>query len=286
MALTLTQSTQFKIKELSLVTKLGVVNLANLYQEINIFDSMFMPCMKGDILINDSIGLANKLILDGSEYIIISISKDEENNQTHFDKTFRVVRISNRQNTKQNSESYLLHFVSEEMVFSLQQKINQSYNSAYSDMVEKILVNQMGVSKNKIAYIEKTKGIHSLVLPNIAPLDAMNWVTKKAVNDQGLPNMLFFENNYGYNFVSLSTLIGKGPITTLNAEIKNVEGSENTEFYGARDIKVVNQFNHMENVRNGVYAGKFIGIDPMTRKVNVQKIDCLLLLVILMYTKI
>ena len=38
MALTLTQSTQFKIKELSLVTKLGVVNLANLYQEINIFD--------------------------------------------------------------------------------------------------------------------------------------------------------------------------------------------------------------------------------------------------------
>ena len=139
MALTLTQSTQFKIKELSLVTKLGIVNLSNLYQEINIFDSMFMPCVKGDILINDSIGLVDKLVLDGSEYIIITISKDEENNQTHFDRTFRVVRISNRQNTKQNSESYLLHFVSEEMVFSLQQKINQSYNSAYSDMVEKIL---------------------------------------------------------------------------------------------------------------------------------------------------
>ena len=273
MALTLTQSTQFKIKELSLVTKLGVVNLANIYQEINIFDSMFMPCMKGDIFINDSIGLADKLVLDGSEYIIITISKDEENNQTHFDRTFRVVSISSRQNTKQNSESYILHFVSEEMVFSLQQKINQSYNSAYSNMVEKILVNQMGVSKDKIAYIEKTKGIHSLVLPNISPLDAMNWVTKKAVNDEGLPNLLFFENNYGYNFVSLSTLIGRGPIITLNAEVKNVEGSEDTEFYGARDIKVVNQFNHIENVRNGVYAGKFIGIDPMTRKVNVQKID-------------
>ena len=85
MALALTQSTQFKIKELSLVTKLGVVNLANLYQEINIFDNMFMPCMKGDILINDSIGLADKLVLDGSEYIIVTISKDEENNQTHFD---------------------------------------------------------------------------------------------------------------------------------------------------------------------------------------------------------
>ena len=273
MALTLTQSTQFKIKELSLVTKLGVVNLANLYQEINIFDSMFMPCMKGGILINDSIGLADKLVLDGSEYIIISISKDEEIDSTYFDRTFRVVSISSRQNTKQNSETYILEFVSEEMVFSLQQKINQSYNSVYSDVVEKILTNQLSISKNKINFIEKTKGIHSFVIPNISPLDAMKWITKKAVNDEGLPNIFFFENKYGYNFVSLSTLIDRGPVTTLNAEAKNVPGSEGTEFYGIRDIEVVNQFNHAENIRNGVYAGKFIGIDPMTRKLNVQKID-------------
>ena len=109
-----------------------------------------MPCMKGGILINDSIGLADKLILDGSEYIIISISKDEEIDSTYFDRTFRVVSISSRQNTKQNSETYSLEFVSEEMVFSLQQKINQSYNSVYSDVVEKILTNQLSIPKNKI----------------------------------------------------------------------------------------------------------------------------------------
>ena len=119
----------------------------------SIFDSMFMPCVKGDILINDSIGLVDKLVLDGSEYIIISISKDEENDSTYFDRTFRVVSISSRQNTKQNSETYSLEFVSEEMVFSLQQKINQSYSSVYSDVVEKILTNQLSIPKNKINFI-------------------------------------------------------------------------------------------------------------------------------------
>ena len=152
MALALTQSTQFKIKELTLITKLGPVNLANMYQEINVYDSMFMPCIKGDILINDSVGLAGKLLIDGSEFVVIKIGKDEESNQTYIDKTFRVVKISNRQNTKQTSEMFILHFVSEEMVFSMQQKINQSYNTTYSDVVEKVLVNQLKVPKNKIAF--------------------------------------------------------------------------------------------------------------------------------------
>ena len=212
-------------------------------------------------------------MIDGSEFVVIKIGKDEESNQTYIDKTFRVVKISNRQNTKQTSEMFILHFVSEEMVFSMQQKINQSYNTTYSDVVEKVLVNQLKVPKNKIAFIEKTQGIHSLVLPNISPLETMDWVTKKAINNEGLPNMFFFENKYGYNFVSLSTLIDTAPIATINSEVKNVPGSEETEFYGARDIRIVNQFNHIENIQNGVYAGKFVGFDPMTRKLSVNNMD-------------
>ena len=166
MSLSVTKSTQFKINELTIVTKGGPIDISVVYEEINLFDSLFMPVMSGNILINDSIGLANKLILDGSEYIIISISKDEENNQTHFDRTFRVVRISNRQNTKQNSETYILEFVSEEMVFSLQQKINQSYNSVYSDVVEKILTNQLSISKNNFGSRKATACISRWVITN------------------------------------------------------------------------------------------------------------------------
>ena len=57
MSLNLTQSTQFKIRTLSLITKVGVIDIAGIYQEINIYDSMFMPCVRGEILILDAIGL-------------------------------------------------------------------------------------------------------------------------------------------------------------------------------------------------------------------------------------
>ncbi len=275
MALNLSQSTQFKIKELTLHTKLGSVNIANIYQEINIFDSIFMVAMKGDILVNDAIGLADKLLLDGSEYVSIKVTKDDETSGTVFDKTFRIVSISNRKNVNQNSETYIIHFVSEEMVLSMQQKIDQSFTGIYSDMVKKIMANVLKVPAKRIANIETTKGLHSVVVPAISPFEAMEWVSKKAINNEGLPNMLFFENKAGYNFVSLSTLIGRNPISTINFQPKNTSDSDTSEFMGARDVKVVHQFNHLENIKDGVYAGKFIGIDPLTRQVRSNKIDYL-----------
>lgn len=275
MALNLSQSTQFKVKELTLHTKLGSVNIANIYQEINIFDSVFMAAMKGDILINDAIGLADKLLLDGSEYISMKITKDDEVTGTVFEKTFRIVSLANRKNVNQNSETYVIHFVSEEMVLSMQQKINQSFTGIYSDMVKKVMNNVLRVPAKRIANIEQTKGVHSVVIPTLSPFDAMEWVTKKAINSEGLPNMLFFENKAGYNFISLSTLISRTPITTINFEPKNISESRDDEFLGARDVRVVNQFNHLDNIENGVYAGKFFGIDPLTRKVRINQIDYL-----------
>ena len=45
------KSTQFKINELVVVTKAGNIDISGIYEEINIFDSIFLPVMNGKILI-------------------------------------------------------------------------------------------------------------------------------------------------------------------------------------------------------------------------------------------
>jgi hypothetical protein len=209
MSLNLSQSTQFKIKDLTLITKLGNVNIADIYQEINIYDSMFMPCIRGEILIQDAIGLSTRLLLDGSEYLDISISKDNEastNQGTNITKTFRIFKLSDRQNVNQTSELYILHFASEELIYSEQQKVNQAYTGVYSDIATSVLKDYLKVPTNKIAVIEKTKGIHNSVVPLLSPIDTMNWLAKRSVSDINLADFLFFENQYGFNFVSLNKL--------------------------------------------------------------------------------
>ena len=273
MSLNLSQSTQFKIKDLTLITKLGNVNIAGIYQEINIYDSMFMPCIRGEILIQDAIGLSSKLLLDGSEYLSMEILKGEESGPTTFKKTFRIYKQSNRENINQNSEIYILHFASEEMIFSEQKKVNQSFNGTYTDIVNVILKKYLGVTSKKLGLIENSKGLHTVIVPNLSPFDTMDWLSKRAVDSDSLPNFLFFENKYGYNFVSLTELIKREPIMNINFEPKNLSVSGGQEFYGAREAKIINSTNYIESIKNGVYSGKFIGIDLLTRKVNINQID-------------
>jgi hypothetical protein len=275
MSLNLTQSTQFKIRTLSLITKVGVIDIAGIYQEINIYDSMFMPCVRGEILILDAIGLSSKLSLDGSEYLSMEISKDDElnSNSTVIKKTFRIYRQSERENLNQNSEAYLLYFASEEMIFSEQLNINQAFNGTHTEIVNVILKKYLKVSNKKLGIIENSKGLHSVVIPSLTPFEAVNWVSKRAINSESLPSFLFFENKYGYNFVSLSTLMKNAPIMDIGFGIKNIPGSEKTEFYGATEAKIVNSIDVIENIKNGVFSGKFIGIDPLTRRVSINKLD-------------
>ena len=70
MSLVIKQTTQFTINELKLITKFGVFDISAVFDELNVYDSLLMPCMTGNIVIKDSVGLSKRLSFDGSEYVL------------------------------------------------------------------------------------------------------------------------------------------------------------------------------------------------------------------------
>mgnify|MGYP003346111541 CR=1 FL=1 len=131
MSLSVSKSTQFKINELSIVTKGGPIDISVVYEEINLFDSLFLPVMSGNILINDSVGLSTSLLFDGSESILIDITKDQNSEIASFKKAFRIYKQTDRKLDGLNNEKYILHFCSDELMYSDQQKVFQSYDNTY-----------------------------------------------------------------------------------------------------------------------------------------------------------
>jgi hypothetical protein len=136
----LKQPTDFRINELTLVTKGGKIELREIFEEINIYESMLTPCISGDIIINDAIGLSSKLLIDGTEIILIDIDKGE--GLFRLKRAFRVYKQTDRKNINQTSESYVLKFASEEIILSEQQLIAEAYKGTYTDTVKKILSNK------------------------------------------------------------------------------------------------------------------------------------------------
>jgi hypothetical protein len=79
--------------------------------------------------------------------------KTEKSEIAAFKKAFRIFKQSNRKEDGLNSEIYTLDFVSDELMFSDQQRINQSYETTYTEVVKKILIDYLKVSPNNLGGI-------------------------------------------------------------------------------------------------------------------------------------
>jgi len=168
-----------------------------------------------------------------------------------------------------------LHFVSDEFIFSEQQKVNQSYTKTYSDVAINLLTEYLNVPINLLyGDFQNSIGIKDIVVPNLKPIEALEWCAKRAVDKSSSPSFIFFENRLGYNFTTLSSLMSKDIIANINYSPKNLK-TENgiaNEILGARDIKIISQYDFINNIQNGVFAGKFVGFDPITRKISEKAI--------------
>ena len=268
MPFSIAQTTEFALNELTIVTKGGKLDIKGLFQELNIFDSVLQPCISGNILITDAIGLSSKLFFDGSEFIQMDIGKDSD--ELRFKKSFRIFKQSERKNINQTSEMYILHFVSDEYILSSQQTLNQYYTGTYTEIAVKILQDKLKVPHNAFssAFYNYSYGIKEFVVPNLAPLEAIEWMSKRATNEKYVPDFLFFQNKNGFNFCSISTLAEADEIFSVNFDPKNISDSIADELTGARDVRIISQYDLIDSTQSGVSAGQFIGFDPICRKVE------------------
>lgn len=276
MSLSLRKSTQFSIEELVIVTKGGNIDISNIYKEINIFDTMFLSVVSGNIYIEDSSGLSNKLLFDGSESLLIHIKKENNSDILDFKKSFRIYKQTDRFSDRPGFERYLIHFVSDELIYSDQQRVNQSYETTYSTIVQRILTDYLKIPKQNLTggIHEFSSGIQKVVIPNLRPLEAIEWCAKRALDINQSPNFMFYQNVTGYNFATLSTLLTQPSILDVTYETKNIQGSTAfDEMGGARFLEVMPSSDNIERTRSGVNAGKFIGFDPVTRTISTRNIS-------------
>ena len=102
-----------------------------------------------------------------------------------FKKAFRIYKQSDRSNDSQTVETFVLEFVSDELMYSDQQKINQSYDLTYTQIVEKILLDYLKISKNNTGGVfDVSYGIRNITIPNLRPFDAIDWCAKRAVDSK------------------------------------------------------------------------------------------------------
>lgn len=275
---TISQTTEFSIKELTLQLSSGeIYDISNIFDELNFYDNIFVPCISGNILLNDGNNIGEKLSFDGKKITKLKAIIDktkEEIPELRFEKEFIVYNMTHKQNVNFTSQRYILHFCSEEFIYSEQIKINEHFKGIYSDIVVKILTNHLKVSnslpkngKSGIGTIDKTTESFFGEMPLSTPFDSINWICKRSITPEDrVPDFIFFENHKtGYNFRSIKKIMDSEVKFNINFNPKNIDNDVNMEFLGARNIEILSQYNALKNIKTGSYAGRKVLFDTLTR---------------------
>lgn len=175
--------------------------------EINIYESIFEPFITATAAFDDSRGLPDLYVLNGSPVTIRYKSyKDSDSVTMKFIVDSVNVMLPDSMG---RSQTYFLNLISVDTMRAIAVRVDENYvNLAPELMIENIL--KQKIKTNKKFYSSKTNSIDSINCSSLYPFQAIDAIKKRAVSrSYSSSTYVFFENQYGYCFKTIEEVLSE-----------------------------------------------------------------------------
>ena len=244
------------------------VDISAMIIDLTLYEDIFSNTMSGYVFIEDSLDLISSLPLVGQEIFLLELQTPTFREK--IDKKFYVYKLSSR-STKKRSQSYMLHFCSLELIVSINSKVSKAFAGNITDIVTDIFNNDRLLASKEILKIDKTSNSINFISPYWTPLQSINWLAEKSINERGVSNYLFYETNKTFEFSSIDTLMRSGNVMNyIFADVDSKTAAPNDflkqyEIVESIDTDVV--FDYMRNTSAGMYGSTLYTYDITTKTI-------------------
>ena len=257
------------------------VEIGNLLQEINIYQSLDSPYMSGSLILKDATGISEVLPFLGQERLIFSL-KTPGRKKIDFNEYHAVIyNVGKRVHAADRSQTILLNFTTLENYKNIRTKISKSFKGEISTIVQEIITSENYLGSKKSYNIDITQGIRKFVIPNLRPFHAINVMKHEAISkEERAPHYLFYENPDGFHFRSLDSLLGKTQSMTVAEKGTyiseppppgNIKTDPNLQINTILHWDVHDNSNSFVNVKTGMFASTLYTHDIFNK--NIQKFE-------------
>lgn len=251
-----------------------MINLMPQFVGLDLYLSIFSPTIKAEMFLLDPIGLIVNFPIVGEEFVTVKLSKPINSGIREL--YFRLTRVKDIvPNRDGRSSTYTLELHSFEYVQNMKNRIYTAFNEPISNMVEKIVRNDLKSLKTFEA--ETTKGNQYVVIPNMYPLEAIKFLTKRAVaNDTGHRNYVFYESLDGFEFKTLQQLVsltgaGDDERPTYYYLSQIADHNRHLEPYSIMQLNINKRYDTSEKLSTGFYENEYFEIDPLNKQWNITR---------------
>lgn len=265
-----------KIEEVALITSRGF--LQDVTQQIigiEIYEDIFNTFVTGKLILKDAQEITNLLPLIGEEVVRISLVTPSLKPEDGYKGEYYVYKMGDRIKVSERELAYVLHFISKEAIVDLNKKLSKAYSGKISDIVKSIVADDAGLESKKQLNIEETSNVTKFVSNYWTPTRSLQYLCENAVNVDGSPSFVFFENKYGLNFVSLESIYANAPLhqkfiwDNYSADVSKTGGSERNltrDYQRVLELNTPETFNYMDRLKSGMYGAELITYDLLTKQ--------------------
>ena len=249
------------------------IDITNMVDSFNLFENIFTNTLTGNMSIGDTGNLIANFPIVGHEEIHISMGTPNiERVQT---KKFRIYKVTDVNTPTLGMRRYNIHLLSDEFFTNLKSAVSRSFpKSTTSTIVEKIF--RTDLESEKIFDIEETQNVYDIVIPNWKPFDAMNWLAKRSMAEhRDGANYMFYETRDGFHFRSLESLVEEDSVGSYMRRPSNTtdDNPDEEQYRNVNRIEIVNSFDMVANIPNGMYANRLVIHDMINRKTETLDYD-------------
>lgn len=265
---------EYKISKANLNSYNGnSVSILDLIHEISVFEDIYSPFLSMELLIEDQIGLYQKLPIIGEEVLEISIT-NVDGNGGYKDFNFSVFKAKDFLEKSQKGFMYTLCCISTEAIVDMNIKISKAYSGTASD-IAKILLKKEGLTTEKPIYIEESTNQIAYISNYWNPIKNFRYLSDRAISKATKsPSYLLFENKYGFFFSSLAALKSQEPVAVFSNSIRTDQSIEDS-LTRVEKIFIDRSFDYIERLKTGALGSTVVYVDSTRKSYGYRYFDFL-----------
>lgn len=251
------------------------VELREVTQDLDVFESLEKPYLTAQLLILDNENLFQNADLLGAERITVQLRSLRKNSRS-IKKTFYITKVVSTEKTGDNIQTLAFHMIEDIGYIANLTNVNKFYEGRVLKIVKNIASEYLG--KDIISASPPKQDIH-LVVPNLNPVEALKWIASRATSKRGYPFYIyssFTQDKLLFN--DLGALLQE-PVINPDVSYQNSSmAAQSTDPDVKRRIVRNHDFGHnMENlyqiIQKGLIGSTYEYIDTINDKQKSFKFD-------------
>lgn len=266
--------------ELILTGMNEALDLSLVVVEINLFEDMFGPFMRMEVVVNDSMGLFDKYPLIGEETLTFKRKNPNDFEYTH---EFKVYAVSERTLVNSRAHGIVIHAISPEGLKNSMEYVYKPWqNEKCHTIVEDIYFDYLEESFKSIT-VDPSVNEYTKVATGVNPLKLINEIAGEAksvkfsTNPNGPSSYVFFENANQFYFVPIPYFFAADPAYTFELgvpmEQEQFEPGDPTLSKNVQAMRFVSNFDNMDVSHYGAYLNEVNSVDPILKRFKMHPIQ-------------